>query len=100
MVLGAALTAADGTTHAMAGLLDHTTSFARRKLHLGYRRALLPDGSAIRGHEFHYASVTGPGTDAAYAIVEDSAGVPIGPAGGRRGQVTGSFFHAIAPETP
>ena len=99
MVLGQSLTAADGTSHAMAGLLSHSTSFARRSLHLGYRRALLPDG-AMRGHEFHYATVTEPGADAPYAQVEDAAGTSLGAAGGRRGHVTGSFFHAIAREQP
>ena len=99
MVLGRSLTAADGASHAMTGLLSHATSFARRSLHLGYRRALLP-GGAVRGHEFHYATVTDPGTDAPYATVEDAAGVSLGPSGGRRGHVTGSFFHAIAREDP
>ncbi len=98
MALGACLTTADGAIHAMAGLLSHATSFATRTLHLGYRRALLP-GGAVRGHEFHYATLADPGTDAAYAMVEDAAGVPLGPAGGRRGRVTGSFFHAIAQDT-
>ena len=45
MVLGAALTDGHGSTHAMTGLLGHTTSFARRALQLGYRRATLPDGN-------------------------------------------------------
>ena len=52
-----------GTRHAMTGLLSHVTSFAARKLHLGYRGARLCDdgalgkrGADIRGHEFHYAS--------------------------------------------
>ena len=100
MVLGTALTAADGATHAMTGLLGHVTSFARRALHLGYRRAILPGGASLRGHEFHYATVTDAGTDQPYAMVEDAAGSPLGPAGGRRGQTTGSFFHAIAQELP
>ena len=98
MVLGRGLTAADGTCHAMAGLLDHATSFARRSLHLGYRRATLPDGAILRGHEFHYATLTSAGNDAPYAHVTDASGSPFGPAGGRRGLVTGSFFHAIAAE--
>ena len=83
----------------MAGLLSHATSFARRALHLGYRRALLP-GGAVRGHEFHYATLADPGLDAPYATVEDASGTALGPAGGRRGPVTGSFFHAIAKEDP
>ncbi len=98
MVLGAGLTDADGARHAMAGLLSHATSFARRALHLGYRRATLPDGTVLRGHEFHYATVTEPGTDAPYATMQDAAGTMLGPAGGRRGTVTGSFFHAMARE--
>jgi cobyrinic acid a,c-diamide synthase len=100
MVLGTALTAADGTAYPMAGLLGHATSFARRSLHLGYRRAVLPGGAAIRGHEFHYATVIDPGTDTPYAAMQDAAGTSLGPAGGRRGHVTGSFFHAIATEVP
>ena len=49
----------------MAGLLGHATSFAKRRLHLGYRQArLLADcpigtaGDMLRGHEFHHASVS------------------------------------------
>ncbi len=99
MVLGRTLTDADGTAHPMAGLLDHATSFARRKLHLGYRRATLSGGATVRGHEFHYATVIDPGADAPYARITDAAGAPLGPAGGRRGHVAGSFFHAIAAET-
>ena len=99
MMLGEALTDAAGRTHRMAGLLDHATSFAQRRLHLGYRRAVLADGRAIRGHEFHYATLADAGRDAPYAMVEDAAGQSLGPAGGRRGHVTGSFFHAVAEET-
>jgi cobyrinic acid a,c-diamide synthase len=99
MALGAGLIDAEGARHAMAGLLSHTTSFASRKLHLGYREATLPDASTIRGHEFHYATISDPGVDAPYATLCDSAGAELGPAGGRRAWVTGSFFHAIARET-
>jgi len=53
-------------------------------------------GSVLRGHEFHYASTTDPGTDAPLAMLSDALGTALGPAGGRRGRVSGSFFHAIA----
>ena len=43
MVLGAGLVDADGTRHAMCGLLGLETSFAKRKMQLGYRRAVLKD---------------------------------------------------------
>ena len=102
MVLGQSIEDASGQTHAMAGLMDHRTSFARRKLNLGYREAnLLSDcalgrkGTILRGHEFHYATIT-PGSDAPLAMLTDGLGNPLGPAGGLYGRVTGTFFHAIA----
>ena len=41
MMLGAGLEDAAGARHQMLGLLGHSTSFARRRLHLGYREATL-----------------------------------------------------------
>ena len=103
MVLGEGLVDCDGTRYAMAGLLSHATSFADRKLHLGYRQAELLEpsvlgdvGMTVRGHEFHYAQVIESGHDAPLASLADGEGQPMGSAGGRRGTVTGSFFHAIA----
>jgi len=103
MVLGQSLEDAAGQAHAMTGLLGHETSFAKRKLHLGYRSArLLSDnvlgrqGAIVRGHEFHYASLTSAGHDEAFAELRDGEGRELGNAGGRRGRVTGTFFHAIA----
>jgi cobyrinic acid a,c-diamide synthase len=104
MVLGSGLQDAGGTTHPMLGLLDHATSFAQRRMHLGYREATLlhpcavgAEGAVVRGHEYHYASVVDPGTDAPLATLSDAAGRALGTAGGVRGRVSGSFFHAIAP---
>jgi len=105
MVLGTALTDAGGTIHPMAGLLGVSTSFARRKLHLGYRSArvidqgcLGPAGTQLRGHEFHYASVETTADDASFALVSDAYGADPVPTGSRRGMVSGSFFHVIAAE--
>lgn len=103
MVLGRSLTDADGVSHMMAGLLSVETSFAKRKMNLGYRRAVLEAdgplgsaGTALTGHEFHYASIVAQGEDPAFAMVTDPHGSAPAPAGSRRGHVTGSFFHAIA----
>jgi cobyrinic acid a,c-diamide synthase len=103
MVLGESLEDAAGKSHVMAGLLGHATSFAKRKLHLGYRSArLLTDGvlgakgTSVRGHEFHYATLTAAGSDETLAEMRDGEGKPLGNAGGRRGHVSGTFFHAIA----
>jgi len=105
MALGSGLEDADGVTHPMAGLLGHVTSFARRRMNLGYRQARLladspigPAGATVRGHEFHYARLVEPGDDAPLAELFDGGGNPLGPSGARRGNVTGTFFHAIAGE--
>ena len=109
MVLGDALTDADGVIHAMAGLLPVETSFARRKLHLGYRRAVIADdgplgpaGTALRGHEFHYATIIAEGLsdglDAPLFHVSNADGMYLGALGRRRGSVLGSFVHLIDRE--
>jgi cobyrinic acid a,c-diamide synthase len=103
MVLGETLEDAEGELHAMTGLLGHSTSFAKRRMNLGYRQARLgvdcllgAKGGVIRGHEFHYARITAPGSDEPLGEIADGQGNPLGPFGGRRGLVTGAFFHAIA----
>jgi cobyrinic acid a,c-diamide synthase len=103
MVLGEGLEDAAGVRHAMTGLLGHATSFHQRNLHLGYREARLlapsPIGAAgarIRGHEFHYASLISPGADEPLVELADAHDNRIAERGGRRGHVTGTFFHAIA----
>jgi cobyrinic acid a,c-diamide synthase len=103
MVLGEGIEDASGARHAMTGLLGHATSFAKRRLHLGYREAQLrassPIGAAgaiVRGHEFHYATLVAAGPDEPLVELADAQGRTIGTDGGRRGRVTGTFFHAIA----
>ena len=107
MVLGRRLVDAAGQSHGMAGLLSVETSFANRKLHLGYRDAELladgplgPRGMRLRGHEFHYATVLEAGDDAPFASVRDAYGSAPAATGSRRGSVMGSFFHAIAMAQP
>jgi cobyrinic acid a,c-diamide synthase len=72
-------------------------------LHLGYRTARLLDdgvlggkGAIVRGHEFHYATLIAAGADESFADLSDGEGRALGRAGGRRGRVSGTFFHAIA----
>ena len=104
MVLGAGLVDKEGTRHAMTGLLGLETSFARRKMHLGYRKAQLqspmpglPAGAQLRGHEFHYASILAQ-PDTVLASVRDANGADVAESGSRRGNVTGTFFHLIAED--
>lgn len=102
MVLGEGLIDAAGIRHGMAGLLPVVTSFAERKLHLGYRRArLLADGplgaagSTYRGHEFHYARVVAEGDSPPVFAAEDALCRDLGRLGRRQGSVFGSFLHLI-----
>lgn len=101
MVLGAGLQDADGARHEMLGLLGLESTFFKRKLHLGYRRARFLEQTAISlpgtelfGHEFHYATVTA-NPDIPLANVSDANGVSIAEHGSKRGSVTGTFFHLI-----
>ena len=102
MVLGGGLVDKAGARHQMTGLLGLETSFAARKMHLGYRLATLTTAmpghakaARLRGHEFHYSTIlTQP--DAALAQVVDAEGTVVPETGSRRGHVTGSFFHLIA----
>jgi len=102
MVLGETLTDADGIVHPMAGLLPVATSFARPKLHLGYRRAWLmeagplgPHRAGFAGHEFHYATVEREAGDAALFEARDARGNDLAAMGRRNGRVMGSFLHLI-----
>lgn len=97
---------AEGQRHEMVGLLSLETSFARRKLHLGYRRALLHStcpigtvGEEVLGHEFHYAC-TASVSDPPLAECRDAQGAPVDEAGARRASVSGTFFHAIDKARP
>jgi cobyrinic acid a,c-diamide synthase len=105
MVLGDALVDAAGVAWPMAGLLPLTTSFATRKLHLGYRAVrLLADmpfgkqGALVRGHEFHYASIVAQGEAEALGEASDANGASLGLTGQRKGLVTGTFFHMVAAD--
>ena len=103
MILGAALTDASGAVHRMAGLLGVETSFAKRKMNLGYRDATLAAacglgaaGRKFKGHEFHYSTLLTTGGDELFATVSDAYGAAPVASGSCRGAVTGSFFHIIA----
>lgn len=97
MVLGNGLVDADGNRHAMLGLLGLETSFAARKLHLGYREVtadggfpLGGKGSRFRAHEFHYASIVSEVGEPLFAVSGDG-----GTAGLRNGSIAGSFIHLV-----
>jgi cobyrinic acid a,c-diamide synthase len=95
MTLGDGLVDVDGTRHEMLGLLGVETSFAARKLHLGYRHATLAAsgplggaGAAFRAHEFHYATTLSEEGEPLFKVGGATMGL-------WRGSVCGSFLHMI-----
>jgi cobyrinic acid a,c-diamide synthase len=102
MALGEGLVDEHGARHEMAGLLPLETSFAERRLHLGYRAARLAasgplgrKGARFRGHEFHYAAIGTEGAGAPLFELADGEGAALPPAGRAIGTVMGSFVHLI-----
>ena len=97
MVLGDGLTDAAGNRHEMLGLLRLETSFANRKLHLGYRRLTAlagPFDGALMGHEFHYATTLRADGRPLYRTT-DAEGTALPDMGLVEGRVSGSFAHVI-----
>lgn len=110
MAMGAALVDKDGTSHQMVGLLGLVTSYAQRKMHLGYRQAQLAHpipghgmGARLRGHEFHYSTILSQ-PDEPLATVRDASGAIVPETGSLRrfdggGMATGTYFHLIGHAT-
>ncbi len=97
MVLGDGLVDAGGQRHGMAGLLGVETSFAARRLHLGYRvveAAAGPLPGRWTAHEFHYATALREEGEPLFRAW-DAEGAALAPMGRRRGRVAGSFAHLI-----
>jgi cobyrinic acid a,c-diamide synthase len=97
MTMGDGLTDADGNRHEMLGLLPLETSFATRKLHLGYRN-LQPQGGLwtmpLNGHEFHYAT-TLKANGAPLFHATDAEDTELPAMGLINGPHSGSFAHVI-----
>ena len=99
MVLGEGLIDKAGVCHKMSGLLQLTTSFEVRKLHLGYRHVRGFEGGAVesgvggsvfRGHEFHYSSVVEEVGDPLFVDADGERRYGL-----QLGRVFGSFVHLI-----
>jgi cobyrinic acid a,c-diamide synthase len=99
MMLGEVLEDAKGQKHKMLGLLPLETSFAKRRLHLGYRKlkplAGAPWQMELRGHQFHYASIESEKGAERLFHISDAIDEDLGLAGLRVGSVSGSFMHVI-----
>ena len=100
MALGDVIIDAESRAFPMAGLLTLETSFAQRKLHLGYR-CLTPLADAwpgpdiLTGHEFHYTTALRADGQPLFTA-QDAAGRDLGEMGLCAGSVSGSYAHVIA----
>ena len=97
MILGETLVDAGGVAHQMAGLLPLVTSFATRKLHLGYRslKALAgPMAGRWTGHEFHYATTVRAEGEPLF-VAQAAEGTDLPPMGLIQNNVCGAFAHII-----
>ncbi|WP_166415560.1 cobyrinate a,c-diamide synthase [Cochlodiniinecator piscidefendens] len=101
MTLGDGIIDKDGHRHAMLGLLALETSFAKRKLHLGYRHLSATEGpfqGAYNAHEFHYAT-TLKAEGRALFHATDAEGTALPDMGLIQGSVAGSFAHLIEKQS-
>ena len=107
MFLMESLTDAQGATHAMAGVFPLRAAMNNRFRALGYREAVTTEGgilgpawTMLRGHEFHYSSITG-GDDvrAVYKVMDRK-----GWTGRREGYLVhntlGTYIHAHFTSNP
>ena len=104
MVLGRKIIGKSGQAYDMIGMFDLVTSFEKRKLNLGYRKAKamepffgIKKGSTVLGHEFHYTTVVEI-NDAPIVFVEDAYQNELGQLGSKNSNATGTFFHLIGSE--
>ena len=104
MVLGKKIIGENGQEYDMVGTFDLVTSFEKRKLNLGYRKAKaiepffgIKKGSTVLGHEFHYSTVIEI-NDAPIVFVKDASQNELGQLGSIRSHATGTFFHLIGSE--
>lgn len=103
MMLSQSIETLDGLIHPMAGLLPFRTRMCARRQSLGYTEVTLkgdtlwgPEGTRLRGHEFHYSEIVGAPTDAdwkpAYQIQYRRDPKPV-LAGAQRGRILAGYVH-------
>jgi len=77
-----------------ANLPDSLPGHVLRGIAISVNAEYSTAGHVLRGHEFHYARVVAQ-PDQPLAEIRDAAGTSTAETGGRRGLVTGSFFHMV-----
>ncbi|KQV78386.1 cobyrinate a,c-diamide synthase [Rhizobacter sp. Root1221] len=91
------LVGTDGTRHTMAGVLPGEAVMQRRLAAIGLQAVDLPEGR-VRGHTFHYSTLTTPLEPLARATSPSGRGTA--EAVYRRGRLTASYVHTYFPSNP
>lgn len=108
MTLMQSITDAQGRRHPMAGVFPMNAAMGERFQALGYREAVTTAGSSfgpawtlLRGHEFHYSSLTdaGEGTQAIYKV-RDRKGWTDLREGFKVHNTLGTYIHAHFTSNP
>jgi len=103
MVLSKSIETLNGVIHPMAGLLPFRTRMCARRQTLGYTEVVLngntmwgPEGTRLRGHEFHYSQIVEDTTKAdwkpAYHVQYRREPNPV-PAGIQQGRILAGYVH-------
>jgi cobyrinic acid a,c-diamide synthase len=101
MYLCSCMTAQDGESRSMCGVLPYATRMGQRLHRLGYVEATTrvagpfgPAGTRLRGHEFHWSFVEGGSrpVEPVYSL-KTASGAASGEEGYRRGRVWASYVH-------
>ncbi len=102
------LRTSDGSIHPMAGTIPVDIALEAGALHSGYRDLrvasscmLGPEGTRLRGHEFHFARLlsAGEGLNPAFTM-HDSDGEPLGCEGWATGGIVASLVHLHFGQDP
>ena len=92
MYLGRHIIDAEGKAHEMVNFFPSTTSMVNKKLTLGYR-AFSWEQNTLKGHEFHYSSLTGADNLPSIGTLFNAKQEPVGSKVYRKGNVMASYVH-------
>ncbi|WP_128103878.1 cobyrinate a,c-diamide synthase [Paenibacillus sp. DCT19] len=107
MVLAESLTDRQGVTFNMAGIVPAHVQMQTKRAALGYREAsavqdsfLLEKGDTLRGHEFHYSTMTYHDTDTIPYAYETKGMRGLKPEGYNSGHILAGYTHVHLGSNP
>lgn len=99
MYLGKSITDHHGDCFEMTGVLNLRTSLKQTRMTLGYR-TMHWNGLEIKGHEFHYSTLTDDGAVAEPVLIANAKGVPVETSLYRIQNTFGTYAHLYWGDKP